>query len=124
FKYETPFLALEAENDIKRYNKVILWVDDFGDWDISLDYWVSYRQTESLKKSRSQTINLSDQSSIGLWDVGVWDEAYWDEVNIDLKPLVFNLGDGNEGDAIKLRFRQNGVDNPVTAYGFSIIYSI
>ncbi len=123
FQYYTPFLDLDSPNIQKRFHKVILWVDAIGNWPITLDYWSSFRATLASKSTQIETITTQPQNAIALWNVAFWDEAFWDDYTASLTPVVFNLNNdqGNsEGDCIRLRLRNNGVDQPITVYGYSV----
>lgn len=126
FQYDTAALDMGSPNVSKRFNKVILWVDAIGTWDITLDHWAGYRSAQSQKSTLLQPVTTQPQGTNALWDVAAWDEAYWDDYTTQLVPVVFNLNNdqGNaEGDCLKMRFRNNGVDQPVTIYGYSVFWS-
>lgn len=123
FQYTTPFYMLSTPNKSKRFNKVIAWVDAVGSWDLKLDYWAGFRAGMSQKSTLQAPISTSSTSGTALWDVADWDEGFWDDYTQSLTGVVFNLNNdqgNNEGDCIRLNFRNNGVDEPVTIYGFSI----
>lgn len=125
FQYYSPFLDLGSPNQDKRFGKVIAWVDAVGDWDLTLDYWAGYRQGLSDKSTLAEPVTLQSSSSAALWDVAYWDVAYWDDYSQSLSGVVFNLNNVNsnsEGDCIRLRFRNNGVDEPITIYGYSVLW--
>ena len=123
FQYSTPFFSLATPNKSKRFNKVIAWVDSVGSWDLKLDYWAGFRAGMSQKSTLQAPITTASDSTTALWDVASWDAAFWDDYTQSLTGVVFNLNNdqgNNEGDCIRLNFRNNGVDEPVTIYGFSI----
>jgi hypothetical protein len=123
FQYLTPFLDMGAPNTAKRFHKIILWVDAIGSWNVTLDYWAGYRASLSQKSTLQAPITTQAQNSTSLWDVGFWDQSLWDDYTQSLAPVVFNLNNsqGNqEGDCIRMKFRNNGVDQPVTIYGYSV----
>lgn len=126
FQYDTAFLNMGSPNISKRFNKVILWADAIGNWDVTLDWWSGYRSSLSQKSTLAAPVTTQPQSSLSLWDVAYWDESFWDDYTQSLSPIVFNLNNdqGNsEGDCIKLRFRNSGVDQPVTIYGYTVIWT-
>jgi hypothetical protein len=126
FNYYTPFLDLGSPNQDKRFHKVVAWVDAVGDWDLVLDYWAGYRAVLTQRSTISGSITPAAGDATALWDVGFWDEAYWDDYTSALTPIVFNLNNmqGNsEGDCIRLKFRNDGVDEPVTIYGYSVFWT-
>ena len=126
FQYDTTFLMQGTPSQTKRYHKVIVWVEELGTWDLTLDYWSNYRVADEAKSTRAQPISKDLENDISLWDVAFWDTADWDDYLPKQSPIVFNLDSnrGNaEGDAIKLRLRNSGADQPVTISGFSILYT-
>jgi len=126
FNYATQFLAQGSLGVRKSYEKVIVWVDRLGDWDLTLDFWTDYRQAEAERSSKAVSIRGSQGNTAALWDVAFWDEASWDDYETDFKPIVFNLKSARSntlGDSIKLRFKQTEANSPVQIKGFSIIYT-
>lgn len=126
WQYDTPFHTVGTPNLAKRFHKVVLWVDAVGDWDVTLDYWAGFRAALSQKSTLSAPITTQSQGTTALWDVASWDLAYWDDYTQNLVPIVFNLnndGGNSEGDCIRLRFRNSGVDEPVTVYGYSVFWT-
>lgn len=126
FQYATPFLSQGNIGVRKSYEKVIAWVDQIGDWDLTLDFWTDYRQSESERSTKAVSIQGAAGNTAALWDVAFWDRASWDDFESDFKPIVFNLKsvrNNTLGDAIKLRFNQQDADSPVQIKGFSIIYT-
>lgn len=127
FSYSTKFLDLGNPNAAKRFHKVIAWVKELGDWNLILDYWTNFEVKESVKASQALPITDAPQRAVALWDVAYWDIAKWDDAEVKTKPLVFNLNsyshNNNEGDVIRLQFRNDNQNQPITIIGFSIIYS-
>ena len=126
FQYYTPFLDLGTPNIAKRFNKVIVWTDAIGDWNLTLDFWAGYRAALIQKSTLQAPITTQAQNATSLWDVAYWDQAFWDDYTQSLSPVVFNLNNtqGNsEGDCIRLRLRNNGVDEPVTIYGYTVFWT-
>jgi hypothetical protein len=123
FEYYTPFLDLSSPNVSKRFNKVIVWVDEIGDWDLTLDYWAGYRAALSARSTLQAPISVTPANQAALWDVAYWDQSNWDDYTPRLRGLVFNLNnnDGNgEGDCIRLRLRNSGANEPITIHGYSV----
>jgi hypothetical protein len=126
FQYYTPFLDLGSPNISKRAHKVIVWVDEIGDWDLTLDYWAGYRSSLLQKSTLEAPISKQPQNATALWDVAYWDQSNWDDFTPRLNGVVFNLHNdqGNsEGDCFRFRIRQDGVDQPVTVYGYTVIWT-
>lgn len=126
FQYSTKFMDMGNPNMHKRFHKVIVWVEEVGDWELTLDYWTGYKGSEDDKSFISQQISTAPTNATALWDLAFWDVAYWDSFLFKLKPLVFNLNSSKnnaEGECLRLRFRNNGADEPVTIAGYSVVYS-
>lgn len=127
FTYETKFFDMGRPRVVKRYEKVIAWVENLGNWDLTLDYWTDFRYADTNKNSVSVTINPNTDTSIGLWDIGAWDVATWDGYSPNVKPIVFNLTgapfNNGEGEVLKLRFRNQNSNQPILIYGFGVIFS-
>ncbi len=126
FEYATPFLSLGTPNKAKRYHKVVAWVDALGNWDLTLDYWAGFRAAIEEKSTLQAPITTQAENATALWDVAFWDQASWDDYTQQLTGVVFNLNneDGNsEGDCIRLNFRNEGVNEPVTIYGYSVFWT-
>lgn len=126
FFYDTKYIDFASPGQAKRFYKVIVWVEEIGSWDLTLDYWANYRNSPTDASTRSIPISLGQNNGAALWDVGFWDVAFWDDFSSKNRPLVFNLdsdNNNNEGDCIKLRLRQGEADAPVTINGFSIIFA-
>lgn len=127
FSYVTKALEMGEPGHAKRFHKVVAWVDRLGPWDLTLDYWADYKVAEADRSTISESMSLLPNTTVGsLWDLAVWDSSFWDDYEQQMSGLVFNLNgkeNNSDGDSIKLRFSQSGVNNPVTLYGFSIYYS-
>ncbi len=126
FNYVTQFLDQDSVGVKKSYSKVIVWVDSLGDWDLTLDFWTDYRNTEETFSSNKLPIGAQIGLTAGLWDLGNWDEAFWDQADTSLKAIVFNLqstSNNTLGDCIKLRFKNIASDNPITIKGWTIEYT-
>lgn len=126
FEYYTPFMDMGSPNVSKRYNKVIVWVDDIGDWDLTLDYWSGYRAALLSKSTLSEPISTQASNQTALWDVAFWDESFWDDFTPRLRGIVYNLnnsGGNQEGDCLRLRFRNSDANAPVTIHGYTVIWT-
>lgn len=124
-EYYTPFMDLGTPNIPKRYKQVIVWVDEIGDWDITLDYWSGYRAALLQKSTLVAPISGTATNETALWDVAFWDQAFWDDYTPRLRGVVFNLnnsGGNSEGDCLRLRFRNSGANQPVTIHGYTVIW--
>lgn len=127
FTYDTRFLDCGTPGIKKRFEKIVVWVENTGDWELCLDYWTDFKNLSTNKGSVCTSINLNTDGTVALWDVGKWDEASWDAFYPSPKPLVFNLNasayNNVEGEVIKLRFRNQNTDEPLTIYGYAVFYS-
>ena len=122
FSYRTRPMDLGSLLTTKRVHKVIAWVKETSTDTLTLNYWVDYRTTDSKKQTKGQPIANSVTSS--LWDQSFWDQAYWDVDQNTYNPVVFNMPEGAEGNAITLEFVNNTYGTALTICGFSILYSV
>lgn len=127
FTYLSKPFSMGDPNTQKQFHKVILWVQDLGNWPIYLDYWSNYRTTPQYMSTQSAPISTENETSLGIWDVGLWDISFYDTYSPNVVPIVFNLESGvansNQGTAIQLQFRNGIANQPITIHGFSVIWS-
>lgn len=127
FTYDTKFLDFGTPGINKRFEKLIVWAENTGDWELCVDYWTNFKNSSTNKNSVCVPINQNTDGTIALWDVGKWDEASWDGYNPAPKALVYNLQaqpyNNTEGESLKLRFRNQNTDEPVTIYGYAVLYT-
>lgn len=127
FEYLTKFFDCGSPTVSKRFHRVVVWVEEIGDWSLLLDYWTSYRTDFQSYDTLSEPISTAKGNAAALWDIALWDESFWDAYQAKLRPLVFNIRPGvdnnAEGEVIRLRFRQTGADQPVTIAGFTVYYT-
>lgn len=127
FKYSTKPHDCGNPNIEKRFHYVVVWVEELGAWNLTLDWWTTHNFADGVKSTRALPISEAPSSAIALWDVAYWDDAYWDDYAPKLRPLWFHLSsdaiNNNEGRALRLQFRQEGADEPVTIHGYSILFT-
>lgn len=126
FSYTTKHLDMGDPNLSKVFNKVIAWVDETGTFDLTLDFWTDYRGQENNYSTISAPISVAVDGTTALWDVAYWDQADWDGFSGRQRAVVFNLRSGTnnvQGDCIRLRFKNQNSNQPITINGFSIIYT-
>lgn len=125
--YDSKHMDMGNPETEKRFMKVIVWVNEVGSYNLTLDYWTDYSTSDSEKTSIAAPIAEYDQSIEALYDIGYWDVALWDQSNVGPKPIVFNLSPGfrnaNEGKALKIRFRMDTVDQPINIQKFSVVFT-
>lgn len=129
FSYLTPPLSCGDPNVKKQFHKVIVWVANIGNWDLTLDYWSNYLTNPQLVSTKSAPVSTADQSANSLWDVAIWDASFWDSFNpTNVTPIVFNLGsssqNNSQGTAVQLQFRNENANEPITIHGFSVFWSV
>lgn len=127
FQYETQALDQGQPDINKVYDTVIAYVEDLGDFDLTLRYWADYRTGESDSSAGTVQISPTPSRELALWDVAFWDVAFWDDFNPRLRKVVFHLrSDRNntQGTSLRLRFEQGEADEPIILYGFSILYNV
>lgn len=127
FRYLTSALHCGDPNTQKQFHKVVVWVQDIGNWNLYLDYWADYETSPDLMSTIALPISTENQNP-SLWDVATWDYSYWDAYYPNVTPLVFNLQAGTansaQGAAIQLQFRNDNANEPIIIHGFSVIYSV
>lgn len=125
--YDTKYLDMGKPGREKQFYQVIVWVENIGNWSVTLDYWTNWRSSDAEANTVPVTLVQSSATSTSLWDVGQWDVAQWDNFTAKPQRLVFNLRaqpyNNNVGEVIKLRFRNQSSDQPVLIYGFSVVYA-
>lgn len=128
FTYDTKYHDQGKPGLVKQYYQVVAWVENLGNWPIYLDYWTDYRSSSNNKNTASTVVNSNTAGDVALWDIAKWDQAEWDGYVSRPKRIVFNLAappyNNNQGEVIKLRFRNENSDEPVTVYGYGISYAI
>lgn len=128
FQYDTRDLDMGTPGVNKNFNKVVVWVEDFGTWPLTLKFAVNHKvaDTDFTSAELELTDNPAGDNS-AVWGVGRWGDFDFTYYNKKIRPLVFNLRSANnniQGDSIKLRFEQDDSDAPVTIYGFSVYFSL
>ncbi len=126
FQYKTKPLNMGNPNVMKQFYRVIAWVQNFGNWDLYLDYWSNYRVGANYMSTRAQPLSTSDGNGTALWDVALWDVALWDDYDASIVPVVFHLDAGifnsNQGTALQLQFRNETANQPIIVHAFSVIW--
>lgn len=127
FTYKTKPLDMGNPNVSKQFHKVVVWVQNFGDWNLLLDYWTDFHVGASYQATKAQPVSTGLQNSTALWDVAYWDVAFWDDYEQGIMPVVFNLeampANNNQGSALQLQFRNETANQPIQIHGFSVIWS-
>lgn len=125
FAYRTKAFDLGMPTVAKQYSKVVVYIDQQSDKELTLSYWADYRNLDREKSQIPLTMDTETKLRASLWDLAIWDEANWDEYEARPIALTYNL-DGSEsncqGDSIMLQFEQLEASAPVTILGFSLYY--
>lgn len=128
FTYVTSDLHMGDPNTKKVFQKVIVWVQDLGNWNLELDYWADYRTGPAYQATQQLPISTENQQAAALWDLAYFDLAYWDNYQPTVRPIVFNLQGGTnnstQGSALRLQFKNATANQPITIHGFSVLYSL
>lgn len=124
FQYQTKSIDLGLPFQTKRIQKIIVWVEDSTDENLTLNYWTTYNTDPSNESSQMQPV--SRRVTRAIWDLAYWDAASWDGNVRTYSPLVYNISSpkGGEGEAFTLQFEQQDPNAPVSIAGFSIIYTL
>lgn len=127
FRYQTAPLCMGDPNTEKNFVAVIAWVQDVGNWNLTLDYWTNYRVGSNYQTTQALPLTTENQQAAALYDVGYYDFAYYDAYTPNVVPVIFNLQAGNnnttQGSAIQLQFRNDNANQPITIHGFSVLWS-
>lgn len=127
FTYKTKHLNMGNPSEEKRFHYVVAWVQEIGNWNLTLDWWTDYNSATNFKSTRALQIAEGEQNAVALWDVAYWDVAFWDDYAAKLKPIIFAIGsdamNASEGKAIQLQFRNENANEPIYVHGFSVLYS-
>lgn len=128
FTYKTAPLHCGDPNTEKQFHKVIVWVQDIGNWNLELDYWADYKTASIYETTQALPLSTENQAATSLWDLAVWDTSTWDGFSSNVIPIVFNLQSGANnssiGKAIQLQFKNGTSNQPIVIHGFSLIYSL
>lgn len=127
FRYASNYLFCGDPIGEKRFQYVIVWVQELGTWNLTLDWWTDYKSAKAAQSTRALPISEVQTNLSAFWDLAQWDNSNWDDYNTKLRPLVFRLAsdsiNNSDGKAIRLQFRQEAADNPVSIAGFSVLYT-
>lgn len=125
FNYTTKWLNFGQVAFDKRIHKVVVYVDEAADYDLTLTYYSKFSPYSKDSGQIVHTLSPIDASQVGRWDIGVWDYSLWDQGLTRIKRLVYNLNstnNANEGEAFRFVFTSSGVNQPVVIHGFSVYY--
>lgn len=126
FDYYSNWTDCGMPGIAKRYHKVVVYVESQSPDNLTLEYWTDYKVREDLKSTRDVSMDSKLIRGSALWDVAFWDDALWDDYEPTIVPITFNLDskqNNNEGDAIRLRFKQYDESVPVVILGWSLYWS-
>jgi len=127
FSYVTKSLDMGKPSLVKQFYQVVVWVENLGNWPLTLDYWTEWRAGDTDCNTIPQTVNANTDGTIALWDIAKWDQAKWDSYVSKPRRLVFNLNaapyNNNQGEVLRLRFRNQNSDQPISVYGFGVYYA-
>lgn len=127
FTYGTKFLDMGNPNQEKRFNYVVVWVEELGTWDLNLDFWTDYASSSGTRSTRALPLSTRSNNAAALWDVAFWDVAFWDDYDTRPKALIFQLAsdtmNNSEGKCLRLQFRQETANQPVSILGYSVLYT-
>ena len=123
FDYETKPLDMGHPERMKRFKRVIIYVEKLTSNDLSLFYWTDFRTRDEYKSVVKASLQPTKGTQPALWDVALFDQAYFDDYLPDISPLEFHLHsyeNNAEGLSLKLRFEQLEANAPVRIHGFSV----
>lgn len=123
FDYETRPLDMGAPAILKRFNRILVWVERLTDNDLTVNYWVDYRNRTEDKSTVRATMAPRRGAAAALWDVATWDTSYWDDYIVDIDVIEFHVHsneNNGEGTTLKLQFEQLQASAPVRIHGFAV----
>lgn len=123
FDYETKPLDMGHPERMKRFKRVLIYVEKLTVNDLMLYFWTDYRVRDEYRSVVRASLEPSKGTQPALWDVALWDQAYWDDYTPDIAPIEFNLHNfenNAEGLSLKLRFEQLEASAPVRIHGYAI----
>lgn len=123
FDYETKPLDQGSPERLKRYKRVIVWVEKLTTNDLTMYFWVDYRIRDEYRSKVVESLQPAKGTQPALFDVALFDQAYFDDYKAEISPIEFNIHsyeNNAEGNSIKLRFEQLEANAPVRIHGFEI----
>jgi hypothetical protein len=123
FDYETKPFDMGHPEVLKRFKRVLVYIEKLTVNDLTLYFWADYRIRETLRSKVVQTMAPTSGAIPSIWDIAVWDQNLWDDYYTDISPIEFHLHNSEnnaEGISLKLRFEQLEASAPVRIHGFSI----
>lgn len=123
FDYETKPLDMGHPERLKRFKRVLVYVEKLTPNDLSMYFWTDYRIRDEYRSITKSSLSPSKGTQPALWDVALWNQAAWDDYTPDIAPIEFNLHNyenNAEGLSLKLRFEQLEASAPVRIHGFSV----
>lgn len=126
YSYKTAPLTAGNADTNKLFHKVVVWVQDIGNWNLTLRYWTNFKTASDFGTSQSLPVSTENQSE-SLWDIATWDLSSWDDYSPTVVPLIFNLQPGtantNQGTALQLEFSNSNANEPILIHGFTVFWS-
>ncbi len=123
FDYETKPLDMGCPERLKRFKRVLVYVEKLTTNDLTIYFWADFRVRDEYRSTVKATMSPSKGTQPALFDVALWDQASWDDYTPDIAPIDFNFHNQEnnaEGLSLKLRFEQLEASAPVRIHGFSI----
>lgn len=109
--YTTKWYDLGVAPQRKNFGEVFLWTTTTASSDIAITYATDFADTLT-----TATVDL--QADGDLWGTGIWDTATWGGTASSLSRIPLNVS----GRYLKLRFREPDIDEPMTLWGYSLVY--
>lgn len=123
FTYETKPFDMGAPEVLKRFKRVLVYVERLVDKDLTMKFWVDYRSRDEYSSETVVSLAPARGTLPALWDIAVFDQSLWDDYTPDISPVEFNVHsfeNNAEGVTLKLRFEQAEAAAPVRIHGFMI----
>lgn len=123
FQYETRPMDLGAPEMLKRWKRVLVWVEAISPGDLKLNYWADYKNRDDSASDVITPLPIKKGVAASLWDIAIWDVSLWDDYIQDIQMVQFNLHSSEnnaEGIALKLQFIQESASTPLRIHGFAV----
>lgn len=123
FDYETKPFDMGKPEVLKRFKRVLVWIEKLTPNDLVMYYWADYRSRDEYRSAVKVSMAPTKGTQPSLWDIALWDQASWDDYIPDISPIEYNLHsyeNNAEGVSLKLRFEQLEASAPVRIHSIGI----
>ena len=109
--YTTKWYDVGSSPLRKNFGELFFWSTTETNADITVTY-----ATDFVNTMTTSTVDLQADGS--LWGTAIWGTATWGGISSSLSRIPLNVS----GRFIKVRWRENEIDEPMTLQGYNFIY--